>query len=331
MRTKKIQNGNLSYRHGKRHRKRHGYAFLIHPAVFFILIIAAFMLGMAASYIRFEYLSERNEFSAGSAAAQPGFSSEASMEHIPEIAEDIDGGSGAGLGGSGDSIESSEALEEILRYEYKYPPDLINGLKRNPEILDFAAGYLTTPARATGGITKEEAEEEFPLFLQWDKRWGYASYGGSNIGISGCGPTCLSMVLYSLTRDKSFTPDALAKKAMEGGYYVSGVGTAWSFMEEVAEENNLFVIQDDMWEEDVMETYLKDGKLLICAMGPGDFTDNGHFIVIKGYSDGKFLVNDPFSTANSSKKWDYETIADQCRHIWAFELIQKNDMYRIYE
>ena len=39
MRTKKIQNGNLSYRHGKRHRKRHGYAFLIHPAVFFILII----------------------------------------------------------------------------------------------------------------------------------------------------------------------------------------------------------------------------------------------------------------------------------------------------
>ena len=102
-------------------------------------------------------------------------------------------------------------------------------------------------------------------------------------------------------------------------------------MEEVAEENNLFVIQDDMWEEDVMETYLKDGKLLICAMGPGDFTDNGHFIVIKGYSDGKFLVNDPFSTANSSKKWDYETIADQCRHIWAFELIQKNDMYRIYE
>ena len=70
---------------------------------------------------------------------------------------------------------------------------------------------------------------------------------------------------------------------------------------------------------------------MICAMGPGDFTDNGHFIVIKGYSDGKFLVNDPFSTANSSKKWDYETIADQCRHIWAFELIQKNDMYRIYE
>ena len=45
-----------------------------------------------------------------------------------------------------------------------------------------------------------------PLFLQWDPRWGYTEYGeDSFLGLSGCGPTCLSMVLYYLTGDKSLT------------------------------------------------------------------------------------------------------------------------------
>ena len=37
-------------------------------------------------------------------------------------------------------------------------------------------------------------------------------------------------------------------------------------------------------------------------MGPGDFTNSGHFIVIYDYSRKKFSVNDPFSYTNSSKK-----------------------------
>lgn len=332
MKNKKIRNGNLSYRHGKIYRKRRGYALRFHPGAFLFLMAMVFLLGGTASYFFLQRQTGRMEYGVSGIAAQAGFASEASIEGIPDMVQNTYGGSGAGLGGAGgftlsdekiSDIQSSEAWKNIFENEYKYPPDLIKALKRNPEILDFASGYLTTPARATGGITKEEALEECPLFLQWDERWGYASYGSSNIGISGCGPTCLSMVLYSLTRDKSLTPDELAKEAMDGGYYVSGVGTAWSFMKEMASNYNVFVIEGDVWEEDIMKTYLNDGRLLICAMGPGDFTDNGHFIVIRGYSNGKFLVNDPFSITNSKRKWDYETIAGQCRQMWAFELIKK--------
>ena len=35
---------------------------------------------------------------------------------------------------------------------------------------------------------------EIPLFLQWDERWGYRSYGGDFLAVTGCGPTALSMV-----------------------------------------------------------------------------------------------------------------------------------------
>ena len=76
--------------------------------------------------------------------------------------------------------------------------------------------------------------------------------------------------------------------------------------------------QFDMLGEQEMADRLKDGNLIICAMGPGDFTNSGHFIVIYDYSRKKFSVNDPFSYTNSSKKWEYTTLISQCQQIWVY-------------
>lgn len=218
-----------------------------------------------------------------------------------------------------DELRSSDAWQDIFAQEDLYPAALIQDLERNPEMLDFVSGYLTAMPEATGGLTEAELQEDCPLLIQWDERWGYVPYGQSNIGISGCGPACLSMVLFSLTRDPGLTPDALAELAMDEGYYVSGSGTAWSFLTEVAPRYGVMPLQHDIWTEDMMKQYLEDGKLLILSMGPGYFTDEGHFIVVRGYEDGKLLINDPFSYANSSKAWEYSTIEDQCRQMWAYE------------
>ena len=43
-----------------------------------------------------------------------------------------------------------------------------------------------------------------------------------------------------------------------------------------------------------MENALDNGNMLICSVGAGDFTTQGHFIVIYGYTDEGFLVNDPY-------------------------------------
>ena len=72
-------------------------------------------------------------------------------------------------------------------------------------------------------------------------------------------------------------------------------------------------------DEQTMEAELEAGKLIICAMGPGDFTDDGHFIVLTGYSEGEFTINDPFSKANSRKKWDYDTLQPQTLQSWVYE------------
>ena len=51
-------------------------------------------------------------------------------------------------------------------------------------------------------------------------------------------------------------------------------------------------------------------------MGRGDFTATGHYIVLIGLEDGKFIVNDPNSVENSQKLWSYEQIQGQIRNLW---------------
>ena len=54
-------------------------------------------------------------------------------------------------------------------------------------------------------------------------------------------------------------------------------------------------------------------------MRPGDFTTQGHFIVLVGGEDGKIIVNDPNSKERSSLLWEYDTLAGQIKNLWVFE------------
>ena len=116
----------------------------------------------------------------------------------------------------------------------KYPTVLLRSLCNNAEMLEFVKGYLSADGLAHGHLTKKECKEKIPLLLQWDQRWGYVSYGSSDIALSGCAPTCLSMVIVGLTGNHNATPDKIAKYAQDNGYYLKGTGTSWSLLTEGA-------------------------------------------------------------------------------------------------
>ncbi len=209
-------------------------------------------------------------------------------------------------------------IATISRSSSQYPEAMLTALANNPEMADFVAGYLSDNKYAAGGLTELEKEQECPLFLQWDSRWGYELYGGDScIGLAGCGPTCLSMILYYLTRDETLTPDRIAAYSMENDYYVSGTGTAWGLMEDFPEIYGIKATEPRMTERSI-KAELDKGKVLICAMGQGDFTVSGHFIVIYGYGDSGFQINDPNCVARSRREWTFEEIKDQVKKIWAY-------------
>ena len=65
-----------------------------------------------------------------------------------------------------------------------------------------------------------------------------------------------------------------------------------------------------------MVNALEAGHPVILALGAGDFTTAGHYIVLTGVEDGRFRVNDPNSPVRSQKLWSYEELEGQIRNIW---------------
>lgn len=131
---------------------------------------------------------------------------------------------------------SDERYAQIVENAEKYPEKLLINLANNPEMIAFVADYKgNTRDYDKAELTEKELQEEYPLFLQWDKRWGCLAYGDdSNVAISGCGPTTLAMAVVALTGNEEATPAAIAKFAMQEGFYMSGTGTMWSLMTEGA-------------------------------------------------------------------------------------------------
>lgn len=98
--------------------------------------------------------------------------------------------------------ETNWAIAKIAESSSLYPENLLAALAMNPEMADFVSIYPGAVETNDAELTEEEKQMEYPLFLQWDPRWGYQSYGESNIAIAGCGPTALSMALYYMTRNE---------------------------------------------------------------------------------------------------------------------------------
>lgn len=220
---------------------------------------------------------------------------------------------------SAEDIRESSEWEQVFAQPERYPDYLLEALERNPEILEFVKNFPEASGEVTGEISREETNEKYPLFLQWDSRWGYVPYGDNVIGLSGCAPTCLSMVVYSLTRDKTATPDVFAEYSTNQGYYVEGTGTSWELLTDIPSKYKVKAKMLGL-DETAMKNHLDKGHMIICSMGPGDFTAAGHFIVIYGYGEDGFYVNDPYSRIRSGKSWDYETLQGQIKNLWVYQL-----------
>ena len=155
-----------------------------------------------------------------------------------------------------------------------------------------------------------------PLLMQWDERWGYEEYAGNLYGLSGCGPTCLSMAAIYLLQDTSLDPSYMNQFATENGYATNGNGSLWSLISEGGRTLGMDVTEIPLSEERMAEN-LEAGNLIIAIMGEGVFTTSGHFILFTGVDEnGKFVVNDPNSIRRSNRTWDYEEFYDQVLDLW---------------
>ena len=224
-----------------------------------------------------------------------------------------------------DYTATDDPLEKLERFAKmhdlpadSWPDYMVELLQKNPDTESFVLNYPFLKG------TLEEVDlshligtGKVPKLYQWDHRWGYSMYGDKEMGLTACGPTCLSMVCMYYFQDATYTPRYVANLAQYFGYYTVGVGTEWALMYEGPGKLglNVYTISpnaDLIWES------LAAGNLVILSMGPGVFTDNGHFILLTGIEDGLVVVHDPNSRTNSNMLWDIYSFREQIQNAWVF-------------
>lgn len=199
-------------------------------------------------------------------------------------------------------------------------PDALHALyDKVPEARDYVLAWFDRPkAQPTESIDLSGLDlSHVPALYQWDMRWGYSIYAGNYLGLSGCGPTCLSVVALYFTKDATLNPQKVAEYATANNYATAGDGTSWTLFSQGAAGLGLSSRELSL-DQSQIDAALAAGDLVVMVLGPGDFTTIGHYIVVTG-GDGTngYTVHDVNNPANSAKTWTFERLKDQIRNIWA--------------
>lgn len=214
--------------------------------------------------------------------------------------------------------EGSARLRESLQRP-KEPPEQDEG----QQLTDDSTVKAPPKPRADFTVTALAARDgreyltggarEVVYYNQTAEAWADEPYGSDNIGRYGCGPTAMAMAVSTLT-DNSIDPAQMAQHCVDEGYWAKKNGSYWSIVPGVAEDYGLSCTSlplEEAEEEDI-SLRLATGQLLVVMMGPGHFTDGGHFILLRGVTlEGGILVADPASPERSLTVWDLELILSE--------------------
>ncbi len=187
------------------------------------------------------------------------------------------------------------------------PPDTVNPSTKEEQteaILSLTENQLSDEALLT---------QELVYYNQKSDEWKDCAYGEDKIGGYGCGPTACAILLSTLLK-KEITPAEMADWAVENGCYIQNGGSYHMIIPLACRSYGLSVTGYSSDESDKVLEALKNGALVGVIMGPGHFTQSGHFIVLYGVTeDGELMLADPASESNTNTLWDAETVFSEAK------------------
>lgn len=172
-------------------------------------------------------------------------------------------------------------------------------------------------------------------YLQTDNRWGGNDYSApgekTTIAKSGCGPTCVAMILATLI-DYNITPADTCFWAKQNGYKACKQGTYYSYIKahlklyginaEQVNGSNIYgkTTQASKNAHAKALEAIKTGKWVICCMGPGNWTSSGHFILWYGIDKNDVLIRDPNSIKQGRIRNKLSLLQAQVKYYWIIDI-----------
>lgn len=190
--------------------------------------------------------------------------------------------------------------ENLFEYAYNYP-----FMKDNYQSMSF---------------TDEELNGEgIPAIYMKDPRWAYEMNG--TVRIQGCVAVTITMANLYLKHDGNVDPVKVFYYADEMGYSSLGginqknVSEILGHFGMTAEEH----IFDKENGERVTESELKaavdtEGAAVMAAVEGDSF--GRHALIIRGYDENGFYINDPASPEKTAQQWAFEVFENELTRYW---------------
>lgn len=133
-----------------------------------------------------------------------------------------------------------------------------------------------------------------------------------SVATSGCGAVCMSMTIAYLTGNDQQTPEELFTAAWENGEY-AGYGLSHETISALGQSYGIagtWIGRDAAH----IRAALQNAQPVIAHMGPGTFTREGHYILLRGLTgDGLVVLNDPNSKSRTREAYSLELILDEAK------------------
>ena len=162
------------------------------------------------------------------------------------------------------------------------------------------------------GVLAAQTEETKSLNVVYYNQADYPGekIGGSTIRAAGCGPTSVAVCYSSLIGKKANVPK-MCKQAYKNGWYYTGQGCTHEVVPGLSKMYGL-ECEGLGYSRKAVEKALRAGHPVVALMGPGDFTNNGHFVVLTRMTGkDKVRVADVGSRANTYKTWSLKDVVSQ--------------------
>lgn len=212
--------------------------------------------------------------------------------------------------------ETDERAQFIIDNEELYPENVLNYVYDEDEF-EYIYNYpFFKDSYKTMSFTEKELNGiEIPALYMNDKRWAYEDNG--YIRYSGCAAVSITMANLYLNRSSDIDPVKIMNYADEMDYTVLG-GINEIYINSILEHLG-FSYTEHILEEPLTGPELKallDNKdSVIMAAMHGD-TFGGHALIVRGYDENGFYINDPASEENTAQPWELSVFENEMSRYW---------------
>ena len=184
-----------------------------------------------------------------------------------------------------------------------------------PELELFARSDRPADLRLDpGALRLPEGGMPIPLLYQYEYKTPVCLYADETktVSSSGCSAAVASMLIAYDRQNYDQTPYTLFYDAVAGGWY-HGNGLHYDAIQAMLSRYGIRSERQETSRGNIRSA-LKAQHPIVLKMGKGTFTNNGHYILLRGLdADGRVLVNDPNNEWNSRDSFSLKKIVQEAK------------------